>query len=191
MFLQVTRLEVRHLAAMRDCADCSVYSLVYDRYRNRCASGSMDNTVKVWDVGTGQCLHTLSGHTALVGLLGISPNYLVSAAADATLRVWDANTNTLEHILGAHGGAITCFAHDETKLVSASEGSIKLWDIQTGRCVRELLVGIQSVWCLVIKGHVVVAARSSRGSTIFDTFDFGVSDSTGTADRGASDRPQS
>jgi F-box and WD-40 domain protein CDC4 len=133
----------------------------------------MDNTVKVWDVATGECLHTLSGHTALVGLLATSPNYLVSAAADASLRIWDANTDSLKHILGAHGGAITCFAHDETKVVSGSEGSIKLWDIRTGQYIRELVVGIQSVWQVVFKDNILVAATSRAGATVFEIFDFG------------------
>lgn len=31
------------------------------------ATGSMDNTARLWDVETGECLHTLLGHTAEVG----------------------------------------------------------------------------------------------------------------------------
>ena len=27
------------------------------------ASGSRDNTLKIWDFTTGQCMHTLQGHT--------------------------------------------------------------------------------------------------------------------------------
>lgn len=30
------------------------------------ATGSMDNTARLWDVETGECLHTLLGHTAEV-----------------------------------------------------------------------------------------------------------------------------
>lgn len=133
----------------------------------------MDNTVKVWDVDTGTCLHTLTGHTSLVGLLANSPNYIVSAAADASLRIWDANSHDLKHILGAHGGAITCFAHDETKVVSGSDGSLKLWDIRTGKFVRDLVAGINSVWQVVFRDNVLVAATNRGGNTVFEVFDFG------------------
>ncbi|WOO79328.1 Cell division control protein 4 [Vanrija pseudolonga] len=150
-----------------------VYSIVYDRFRNRCASGSMDNTVKVWDIATGTCLHTLTGHTSLVGLLGASPNYIVSAAADASLRVWDANTHELKHVLSSHAAAITCFQHDETKVVSGSDGTLKLWDIRTGQCVRDLIVGISSVWQVAFHGNLLVAASNRAGNTVFDVFDFG------------------
>lgn len=133
----------------------------------------MDNTVKIWDVGTGECLATLTGHTSLVGLLGYSPNYLVSAAADASLRIWDANTHELKHTLGSHGGAITCFHADETKVISGSDGTLKLWDIRTGRYIRDLVVGINSVWQVAVNDNLLVAASNRQGTTVFDVFDFG------------------
>jgi WD40 repeat protein len=39
-------------------------------------------------------IYTDRSHT-LVGLLGLSPSYLVSAAADSTLRIWDPDTGEL------------------------------------------------------------------------------------------------
>ena len=147
--------------------------MVYDRFRGHCASGSMDNTVKVWNVSTGECLHTLTGHTSLIGLLGVSPNYFVSGAADASLRIWDANNHQLKNVLPSNGGAITCFQHDETKVVSGSDGTLKLWDIRTGQYVRDLVIGISSVWQLAFNGNLLVAASDRGGSSVFDVFDFG------------------
>lgn len=150
-----------------------VYSIVYDKFRNRCASGSMDNTVKIWDLASGECLHTLTGHTSLVGLLGLSPNTIVSAAADASLRVWDANSYELKYTLSSHAAAITCFQHDETKVVSGSDGTLKLWDIKTGRFICDLITGISSVWQVAFYGSLLVAASNRNGNTVFDVFDFG------------------
>lgn len=138
----------------------------------------MDNNVKVWDVVTGQCLQTLTGHTSLVGLLGVSPNFVVSAAADASIRTWDAATHELKHSLASHGGAITCFQHDETKVVSGSDGTLKLWDIRTGAYVRDLVIGISSVWQVAFNGNLLVAASNRSGSTVFDVFDFSVNSKT-------------
>ena len=77
----------------------TVYSVAFDKYRHRFASGSMNKTLKVWNVMTGECLHSLTGHTSLVGLLGTSLNYSVSGAANASLQVWDSNDYKLKHTL--------------------------------------------------------------------------------------------
>lgn len=150
-----------------------MYSVVLDINRNLACSGSMDGTVRVWNLSTGQCQHILAGHTSLVGLLGLSPSYLVSAAADSTLRVWDPDSGELRHTLAAHSGAITCFQHDEFKVLSGSDGTLKMWDIRDGTQVRDLLTGIVGVWQVVFEGRWCVAASNRMDSTVLDVWDFG------------------
>jgi WD40 repeat protein len=150
-----------------------VYSIVLDHARNQACSGSMDSSVRIWNLATGQCVHVLTGHTSLVGLLGLSHSYLVSAAADSTLRVWDPSTGELRHTLAAHTGAITCFQHDEFKILSGSDGTLKMWDIRDGTNVRDLLTGITGVWQVVFDGRWCVAASNRHDATFLDVWDFG------------------
>lgn len=133
----------------------------------------MDSTVRVWNLLTGECQYTLTGHTSLVGLLGLSPSYLVSAAADSTLRIWDPDTGELRHTLAAHTGAITCFQHDEFKVLSGSDGTLKMWNVRDGTVVRDLLTGITGVWQVVFEGRWCVAASNRNGNTVLDVWDFG------------------
>jgi F-box and WD-40 domain protein CDC4 len=136
----------------------------------------MDSTVRIWDLKTGTCAHTLTGHTSLVGLLGLSPRTLVSAAADATLRVWDPDTGALLHTLAAHTGAITCFQHDEFKVLSGSDGTLKMWNLRDGSVTRDLLTGITGVWQVVFDGRWCVAASNQTlggtVQTVLDVWDF-------------------
>ncbi|KAG6873781.1 hypothetical protein C0995_011006 [Termitomyces sp. Mi166 len=149
-----------------------VYSVVLDPIRNQACSGSMDGSVRVWNLHTGQLLHVLAGHTSLVGLLGMSPSHLVSAAADSTLRIWHPDTGELQHTLMAHTGAITCFQHDEFKVLSGSDGNLKMWDMRDGSVVRDLLTGITGVWQVVFEGRWCVAASNRSDATVLDVWDF-------------------
>ncbi|KAG8793783.1 SCF ubiquitin ligase complex subunit cdc4 [Ceratobasidium sp. 428] len=139
-------------------------------------SASMNGTVRIWSLATGQALHTLTGHSSLVGLLGLSPIHLVLAAADSTLQIWDPATGALQHTLSAHTGAITCFQHDEFKVLSGSDGTLKVWDVQEGSVVRDLLTGVTGVWQVVFEGRWCVAASNRQEQTYLDVWDFGGED---------------
>jgi F-box and WD-40 domain protein CDC4 len=150
-----------------------VYSVVLDHKRNRCISGSMDNHVMVWDLETGTVLYDLEGHSSLVGLLDLSHDRLVSAAADSTLRVWDPETGKCRHKLEAHTGAITCFQHDADKVISGSDKNLKMWNVQTGECVKDLLTDLSGVWQVRFNERVCVAAIQRNNMTYIEVLDFG------------------
>ena len=54
-------------------------------------TGSIDNSIKVWDLRKEGLLATHKGHTDSVTGLALSPDgsHLLSNAMDNTLRVWD------------------------------------------------------------------------------------------------------
>lgn len=59
------------------------------------ASGSTDNTVKVWDVTDRELEHTFSGHTGAVNSIAWSPNgsKIASASADHTVKIWSVDAD--------------------------------------------------------------------------------------------------
>jgi len=118
----------------------------------------------------------LAGHKALVGLLALSPSHLVSADADRILCVWNPDTGELRHRLAGHGNAVTCFQHDETKVISGSAGALKLWDVQDGSFVRDLLSDVTGVWQVAFRGRWCVAASNRAGETMLDIWNFGNGD---------------
>lgn len=54
------------------------------------ASASGDETVKIWNYKTGECINELKGHTDSVYSLYFQPPFtLLSASEDKTLRIWN------------------------------------------------------------------------------------------------------
>ncbi|OBA19746.1 WD40 repeat-like protein [Metschnikowia bicuspidata var. bicuspidata NRRL YB-4993] len=154
-----------------------IYSTALNFKTKRCFSGSMDLSINVWDFEKGKLLYSLEGHNLLVGLLELSEKYLVSAAADSTLRVWDPQTGENLSKLKGHNSAITCFQHDGLRIVSGSERMLKLWDIKTGKFVRDLLSDITgSIWQVSFDADRCVAAvqtnRNDAEETYIEILDF-------------------
>lgn len=58
------------------------------------ASGSSDQTIKLWDVDSGAMVTSLQGHRQGVNDIAWSPDsrYLASASDDTTIIIWDTST---------------------------------------------------------------------------------------------------
>ncbi|KAI8074237.1 WD40-repeat-containing domain protein [Gilbertella persicaria] len=154
-----------------------VYCVAIDPKRRHCISGGMDASVRIWGMDDGECKFILQGHAILVGLLNLADDCLVSAAADATLRTWNpANGDRLHIMAGStgHQGPITSFQHDKYKVVSGSEGGVKMWDTQTGELLYDLIENVAGVWRVCFDERRCIAAVKNEHKTQLIVLDFGI-----------------
>ena len=83
-----------------------------------------DNTVRLWDVTTGQVKTTLTGHTDDVYSVVYSPDgqTLASASVDNTVRLWDVTTGQVKTTLTGHTANVisVVYSPDGMTLASAS-----------------------------------------------------------------------
>ena len=92
----------------------------------RLATGGEENTVKIWDVETGQELQTLRGHSGDVYTVAFSPDddgrWIASAGEDSTVKIWDSHTGKLVRSFRGHTGLVSslAFSPDGRRLVSGS-----------------------------------------------------------------------
>lgn len=126
------------------------------------ASGSEDQTIKLWDLRTGELLSTLTGHSDGVKSVAFSPdgNKLASGSADYTIKLWHLHTAELLHTLTGHSNWVKSVAvsPDGQILASGSQDkTIKLWHLHAG----ELLRTLSGHW-----GEVNSVVISSDGHTL-------------------------
>ena len=102
--------------------------------------GKPDNSLRLWDVKTGQELRRFPGHSEAVLCAAFSPDgrRVLSGAADRILRLFDAHTGKEIRRFTAHTAAIQCvaFSAEGRRALSGGgrgDGSVRLWDVDTGR----------------------------------------------------------
>ena len=98
-----------------------------------------DNTVRLWDLATGEQTRVFTGHENTVTAVAFSPDgrFVISASADATIRIQDRATGRLERVL-RHPAQVLSIAVREQLLVASSydfdtaSSHLILWDWQSG-----------------------------------------------------------
>ncbi len=121
----------------------SVYSCAWSPDGEQLVSGSFDESLKVWDARSGQCLLTLSGHTSTVYACAWSPDgeRLVSGSGDNAVKVWRAGSVQRRVTLSGHTDreSVCAWSPDGERLVSGSfDNALKVWDARSGRCLLTL-----------------------------------------------------
>ncbi|MPC17530.1 F-box/WD repeat-containing protein 7 [Portunus trituberculatus] len=97
-------------------------------------SGSLDCTIRLWSLATGQCVGVLDwmsseGHTGVIRCLAADSRRIVSASDDKTIKVWDRDTCRRLVTLRNHTDGVTCLAFNDHVIVSGSyDKTVKLWD---------------------------------------------------------------
>ena len=100
-------------------------------------SGSVDKTIKIWDLVTGTEKFTVKGHSYSVKVIAVTPDgkTVISASRDKTIKIWDLVTGTEKFTVKGHSYSVKVivFTPDGKTVISAStDNTIKIWDVETG-----------------------------------------------------------
>ncbi|KAJ9532847.1 hypothetical protein QJQ45_010870 [Haematococcus lacustris] len=149
-----------------------VLSVAYSPDGRRLACGSMDGSVGVWELGSGQYLGSLQGHHKPVRSLTFTPGrgcgsssrwtgisrsradskLLLTACDDMHLNLYDVDNLSLVEAFSGHESWVLAVAAHPSGATFASGGSdskqVKLWDLGARACIQTLAEHSDQVWAV-------------------------------------------
>ena len=147
------------------------------------ASGSRDDTIRLWNVPKMQHNTTLIGHTDDVTSIVFSSDgqTLVSVSWDGTIRLWDLHNPENNRILEAHSKS-KAFRFGLTSIAFSSDGQtlagggadagdgpdydLRLWDVQTGQLKKTFTGHVNRVTSIAFSPNGQMLASGSEDKTI-------------------------
>lgn len=144
---------------------------------SRMASGSGDNTARIWDCDTGTPVCTLKGHTSWVLAVSWSPdgNTIATGSMDNTVRLWDPVTGQpLGSPLKGHTKWVTSLCWEPYHLQtpnrprvasSSKDCTVRIWDV-VGRKIDFALTGHKASVTCVKWGGTGLIYTSSHDKTV-------------------------
>jgi len=105
------------------------------------ASGSWDNTIKLWNVKDGALIRTFKGNSSSVESVIFSPDgcRIASGGYYDTIKLWNVKDGALIRTFKGHTNDVNSvsFSPNGSRIVSGSDDkTIKLWDVKDGALIR-------------------------------------------------------
>jgi nucleoside phosphorylase len=138
-------------------------------------SASADETLKVWELGSGRAVATLAGHTSWVTACAVTPDsrHVISASDDRTLKVWELRSGRAVATLAGHTDLVTACAvtPDGRHAVSASyDKTLKVWELESGRSVATFAghTDLVTACAVTVDGRHVVSASYDQTLKVWE-----------------------
>ena len=139
------------------------------------ASGSSDQSVRLWALPTKAEMTALTGHTGAVRSVAVSSDgrLLVSGSADRTVRLWALPAGIEAAPPLGHADPVTSVALSpgQALLASTAGAAVYLWDPATGTAKRTLTGHCGLVYDVAFspQGHLLASAGADRTVRLWDT----------------------
>lgn len=147
------------------------YGTAFSSDRRLMAAAGFDNTIKLWDLHTGQALAPLAGHEARVRSVAFHPDNrrLISVSSDASIRVWDTVGLMPPIRLDGHSRSVATLAVGmKTGVVvsGSADQNVGIWDIERPSAPRFLKGHTGEVVSVAISRSEAFIASASADGTV-------------------------
>lgn len=115
-------------------------------------AGIGDDCLMIWEIMAGRPCWILPSDLALLPAIAVSPDgrYLACSRHDRAVSIWDVSQRRHHHTLPDSVLPVwrVLFSPDSRFLVTCSDYTVKVWDLQTPQCLRSFWSQRYSVQCL-------------------------------------------
>jgi WD40 repeat protein len=145
-----------------------IRSIQVDEKSNKLITCSYDETIKIWNLHSGECLKTLNEHKNNVNCILIIPNNkFISSSDDKTIKIWDLNSykclNTLKNEFYVES---LCLISDNQIACGCWNGTINIWNIANSTKVKSFKAHDSWIACLLLTDLKTNLISCSRDGTI-------------------------
>ncbi|MDW3211832.1 MAG: caspase family protein [Reichenbachiella sp.] len=120
----------------------AVRTVVYSPDGKFIATGSRDNSIKLWEVSTGREIRTFLGHINPVNIVAFDPSgrWLASGSSDNSIIIWEVATGKIKQKIEGHDRRVSSlnFNSDGSQLASGGWDRLAyVWRVSTGEKLGE------------------------------------------------------
>lgn len=135
-------------------------------------TAGLDGMVLQWEVATGKGVRRFSDQSeACLGVAVNSHTTFLYVACGRVIQTWDLASGELKGTIPAHQHDITGLALSKDgihALSATSHGTIKVWNLETGQCIRSIQ-GYAPI-ALSLEGEYAISAGTQGDFTFWNLF---------------------
>lgn len=139
-------------------------------FGKRVVSAAFDDTIRVWDIGSGALLKTWKGVKAIEFLTTSDGKNIALISEDHTIRLLDIDSGI--YVATLHGG----FVAINGKLIALmlKDNTIGIWDIESGALLHTLQAVSNEPSAIAISGKRFVSSERSDNSILIRDINNGI-----------------
>jgi len=121
-----------------------VTSVAFSPDGTHIVSSSYDKTLRLWSAHDGECKQVFKGLEDMARSVAFSSDseWIVSGSDDGSVKIWSVDgvpwTLGLRDERGSYGVTSVAISPNRDLIASGSRNGVKIWDTDTGTCVRAL-----------------------------------------------------
>jgi len=152
---------------------CNIICVKFEGPQVTCVS--VDSTMHSWNIGTSEEMQKVKFYKGWIECAYFDEDTLIAGSFDRLIKVFSRKQEKIIKIMEGHSGTVFSLAFDKSKgkgtnllVTGGSDNKIKVWDLDTYKCMNTLDGFKNSVQCLQFTESKLVAGSLDKNIILYD-----------------------